>query len=57
MIPGSRSPYDKYDQNNIASTPLSKKEPESNIKHSRKSGRFNAVDINESRRDIEDKKY
>lgn len=56
LIPGSRSPYDKYDQDHFASTPLSQNEPESNITHRRKSGRLNADDVNEGTRALRDKK-
>lgn len=48
LMPGARSSYDKYDQDHFASTPLSQNEPESNITHRRKSGRFNAADENKN---------
>lgn len=54
LMPGARSPYDKYDQDHFASTPLSQNEPESNITHRRKSGRLN--DMNEDTRYLGDKK-
>lgn len=56
LMPGARSPSDKYDQDHFASTPLSQNEPESNITHRRKSGRLNAIDMNEGTRDLGDKK-